>query len=728
MHSLLDRIIKHSIYVLVVLIPLFFLPFSFEAFEFNKQYLLFFLVSLAFFTWISKMIFYDKEIRFKKTPLNFFVLAFLGVAILSAIFSVDKVSSLFGFYGRFSNGLVGLISLGALYFLVINNIREVKGLIKAFLCSVSAVVVVSYFSIFGIWAKIGNLVPLPRLMLQRTFNPVAGSLEGLSIFLAVVLVFLTGLILTRKEKNILHWLLLGASLGLLVIIDFVSAWAIILVSLVLLVGFGIWRRIFRENVNRLLIPIFLIIIAALCIPYQPQVISGLPREQVLSQQTSWQIGFDSAADNVKSGFLGSGIGTFHYDFSKYKPLEFNESWLWQIRFDRAGSHLAEILGQMGFLGIIAYLGLIGIFLMIFWFLTSGFKSFNLKSQALHLPLLVGFIGVVVSQVVYYQNSVLAFLFWLILAMTVVSWQKPADEKVISFKNFPELSLIFSTLIIIFGAVILTMYFYGGKFYLADIKYKDSLSLAGNQRIETLKRAVSLNPRFAFYRLALSRAYLAEALIAQDSARIQNMVSNSIDQAKAATQLKPNSVRAWETLGIVYREIGPVAAGATEWGVKSFEKAIELEPQNPALYTELGKLHLAAGNLEKAKESFNQARKIKANYAEATIQLALLSEREGVVEEAITELENIAQNQPLNIDVSFQLGRLYFNAGRVNEAISQFQKVIILVPGHSNAHYSLGVAYTSQGEKEKAIEEFEKVLEINPGNQDVIQKLEQLRTP
>ena len=111
MNTIFNRIIKLSICSLVFLLPLFFLPFSFEAFEFNKQYLLFFLVSLAFFSWLAKMVLVDKEIRFKRSPLDIFVLAFLFIAILSAVFSVDKSSSLFGFYGRFSDGLIGLLSL-----------------------------------------------------------------------------------------------------------------------------------------------------------------------------------------------------------------------------------------------------------------------------------------------------------------------------------------------------------------------------------------------------------------------------------------------------------------------------------------------------------------------------------------------------------------------------------------------------------------------------------------
>src|SRR4030042_5835573 len=118
--NIFNRIISINIYVLVFLMPLFFLPFSFEAFEFNKQYLLFFLVSAGLFSWLAKMVLVDKEIKFKRSPLDLFVLAFLFIAVLSAIFSVDKSSSLSGFYGRFSDGLISLLSFGIFYFLITN--------------------------------------------------------------------------------------------------------------------------------------------------------------------------------------------------------------------------------------------------------------------------------------------------------------------------------------------------------------------------------------------------------------------------------------------------------------------------------------------------------------------------------------------------------------------------------------------------------------------------------
>ncbi len=765
MSNVLNKIVKYSIYVLVFLLPLFWLPFTFEIFEFSKLYLLFFLVSLAFFAWLAKMVIYDKELRFRCSPLDYFVLGFLGVAVLSAIFSVDKISSLFGFYGRFSNGIISLFSLVMLYFLITNNVGvrrttpkstprsapnnaeasssaliSVNSLISLFLYSVGVVVVISYLSIFRVWQTLGAVwnsgTFWPAVMMQKTFNPVAGSLEGLTIFLAVIVVLLTGILLKSKIQNsndklnpnskfqtIFYWLLLAGSLGLLVIVDFTMAWVVLLATLVLFVGLSLWKRLFKENVNRLLIPIFLIIIAAVLIPFKP-VNLELPREQVLSQPTSWQVGLGGATESVKAGFLGSGIGTFHYDFTKHKPIGINESWLWQIRFDRAGSHLAEILGTMGFLGILAYLSIIGMFLLISYFLVAN---------RMLLPLFMVFTALVVAQFVYYQNLTLAFSFWLMLGMAVVSWQKPIREKVISFKNFPELSLVLSTIVIILGIAILVFYYFGANFYLADVSYSQGLQVFGSKRVEKLEKAVSMNSYSSRYRAALSRSYLYEALqelqnpeAERDSKMIKNRVANAIAQARKAVELQPKSVQNWENLGVIYREIGGAVQGATDWGIKSFEKAIALEPANPVLYTELGKLYLVKGDNKKAKEYFQKAIEKKSNYSDAIIQEALLSEKEGVLEEAIAKLEGLLTENPLNVEARFQLGRLYFNNNQTDKAIEQFQQVIILVPNHSNAHYSLGVAYSAQGQTQKAIEEFEKVLELNPGNQDVVRKLENLR--
>lgn len=741
MQNTLNLIIKLSIYLLVFLLPVFFLPFSFEVFEFNKQYLLFFLVSIGFLAWLTKMILVDKEIKFRRTPLDIPILIFLGIAIFSAILSVDKISSLFGFYGRFSDGLIGLLSLGILYFLLTNNVKKsgkeleevggisVEGVLRLFLWSIFFIIVMSLFSVFGIWSK---FLPPPAIP-QKTFNPVTGSLEGLAVFLGVVVVFLIGLIL-RKNKGILkvifEGLLVLGSLMLLIIIDFGPAWIVLAISLGLLFWTAVWTKMFRENVYRLLLPLFLIIVAILFLfidasnlrlPILNFQFPQFPKEVVLSQKDSWQIGLKAATENIKSGFLGSGIGTFHYAFSKFKSPEFNQTPFWYIRFDRAGSHFAEMVGCLGFLGILSYIGLVGMFLLINWLLLKEAKRKNNHPTA--FVLLTTFFALLLSQFVYYQHTVLVFTFWLILGISMANWKEVFKEKNIFFKDFPEIALVLTALLIGFSLVVLVGYFYGAKFYLADINYK-------TQRVE---KAVELNPYRSQYKIVLARNYLQKVLEEiekptdqQDQVVLSQSVERAIAFSKKATELSPNRVAAWETLGMIYRDIRGIATGALEWSIKSFEKALELEPVNPVFHTELGKLYSEQGNFQKAKKSFNRAKALKPDYIDALIQEVLIYEKEDNLEIAIREMEDLASKFPFNIEVMFQLGRLYFNGNRIDEAISQFKKVIDIMPNHSNALYSLGVAYQTRGEKELAIEAFEKVLRLNPGNEDVISKLKQLK--
>lgn len=757
MSNFLNKIIKGCIYLTVFLLPLFVLSFTFEVFEFNKQYLLFFLSSFGLFLWIVKMIIVEKEIKFQKTPLDLPILGLMAIGIISAIFSIDKSSSWIGFYGRFSDSLMTLLPLGVLYFLITNHVTaredkpegriKVSSLVKTFTWSIFFVILASIFSIFGVWSLFAKLFgSMPAIMLQNIFNPIAGSMEGLAVFLAAFIAFLSVNIITTEKKKIAKiasWILLLSSLFLIVIIDFTPAWITLLVSLLIFVGIALYKRIFRENINKMLVPVFLAIISIAFLFINVSNIQSsifqLPKEQTLSQGTSWQVAFKSDFKDVKSVFLGSGPGTFHYDFAKFKPKSFNQDLLWQIRFDRSGSYVSELLATMGILGFLCFLTIVGMFLLISWlFLETAIEK---KTNSLpFLSLFIAVLALFIGQLVYYQNIVLAFAFWFLLALSVVSWQKSITGKTISFKGFPELSLIFSAVLIILGLGILGMYFFVARFYVADINCRTAIK---NGKVEYLEKAAALNPYQPQYKTALARTYLSEALAElnkTEGERDQDLLTTKIYQAityakggqlgsgyvKGATEVAPNRVSSWETAGMIYRDISGTTAGAVEWGIKDFTKAIELEPLNPVLHTELGKLYLMSDKKDMAKDEFNKAKELKSDYVDALIQLSLIYEQDKDLDGAVREMEAVSVLYPYDTDVLFQLGRLYFNQNRTDDAIAKFKSIIELIPNHSNALYSLGVAYEKKGNTTKALEAYEKVLELNPDNTEIQAKVDSLK--
>jgi putative inorganic carbon (hco3(-)) transporter len=739
MENVFNKITKYSIYSLVFLLPLFFLPFSFEAFEFNKQYLLFFFVSIGFLAWLVKMILVDKEIRIKRSPLDFFVLLFFSVALLSFAFSTNKMSGWLGFYGRFSDGLINLLSLTLFYFLITNNVAsrneldkkqiKISKLINFLFISTGLIVFFSYISVFNLWQKIAGL---PYVMSQVIFNPVSGSLEGLAVFLAVVIIALLSLFSLNQQKNkklsqIGFYVLFSAILGLLIIINFNPAWLIILLSSVLFLLISLSKQTLKQGFNKTLLFVLLIFFAGLFIflpssKLQQAVLNyQLPQEQILSQKVSWSIGLNQATENFKTGLIGSGVGTFHYSYAKFKPIEMNQANIWQIRFDRSGNHFSEILATMGFLGLISYLILIIAFLFI--------GSFFLAKGQTNIGFLIVLISLLIGQFFFYQNTVLGFSFHLFLALAAINWQKPLKEKNISFKQSPEKFLIFSVILIVIGLIFLSIYFFAFKFYLADVNYKNYLE---TQSEENLIKASTLNPYQSQYKIALAKNYLNKIINEGqkpteqvDQNALSNYVYLAINSAKQATEASPARVTAWETLAIIYREIQGIAAGAREWGINSFEKAIILEPLNPALQTELGKLYFFAGQPDKAKDQFNKAKQVMPEYADASIQLALLYEIEDDINQAIKQMEELVSFYPHNIEVIFQLGRFYLNNNQLDQSIEQLEWAVQLFPNHSNSLYVLAVAHQRKDNKERAIELFEKVLEINPTNENVIEKLAEL---
>jgi len=80
--------------------------------EFNKIYLFLFLTLFALFLWLAKMVLSEKKIKFRGGILSLLVFIFLAAGVISSFFSADKESSLLGFYGRFSDGLIFFLGLG----------------------------------------------------------------------------------------------------------------------------------------------------------------------------------------------------------------------------------------------------------------------------------------------------------------------------------------------------------------------------------------------------------------------------------------------------------------------------------------------------------------------------------------------------------------------------------------------------------------------------------------
>ena len=738
--NLLQTIINKCLFLLVFLIPLFWSPLTSSPYDFGKYQVLFVLASISFLAWSAKVILKDKEVSFTLNLLDLSVLAFLSIGALSTIFSVDKYVSLFGSYGSFSDGLVGLLSLGMVYFLIRGADKKqigsdgsgftVEGLLKTFFVSLGIVLLIALFSVSGL----GNKFSIDNISIQqRIFNTTSFSLEGLSIFISTAMVLLTGVIICsdfKIKKNLLK-ILLFASLALLIIIDIVAAWIVLLVGLFFLTVFALLTGSFKKDMHQLLLPIFFVIISVLFIfvnlgDNNSGSFFSFPQEQYLEQNFSYEIALNTIKEGPKNALIGSGPGTWINDFLKNRSVTFNEeSILWNSRLNYAGNYISNIIATMGVLGTLSYLSLV-IFSLIGFYL--------LKEKKDSLPYISAIVAVLVGQLVYYQNTALLFLAWFIFGLGAVAWKDSLSKKFsiresFSSERMPEYNLGFSVILILLSLSVISGFYFTTKECLADNNYiKAQRATSLDEAVSYLEKSVQQNPYRIIYRTVLSQAYLSQIyeesskpVEGQDSIALQAIGNKIIEQTNILENDFSNYVNAWEMIGVVYRDV----QGSSELAIKFFEKAIEIDEKNPTLYLEIGKLYATLGDLEKSRENFAKSQAMKSNYIDAILLDALTYEAEDI-NNAINKLKDSEIRFPLNRDIKYQIGRLYFNQEETNLAISYFVETIQIDSNYSNAYYSLGLVYEKQEDLKTALIFFEKVLELNPGNQEIIQKIEDLK--
>src|SRR3989338_2309620 len=135
------------------------------------------------------------------------------------------------------------------------------------------------------------------------------------------------------------------------------------------------------------------------------------------------------------------------------------------------------------------------------------------------------------------------------------------------------------------------------------------------------------------------------------------MSQAIAAAKSAAQLAPYSVAAQETLGMIYRDIRPLASGSEPWAVQSFNSAVLLEPTNPVLATELARAYLNSNDIFNAEKYFIGALELKPDYYEAKFGLAKAYLKNKKDNQALVLLNELAR-QVTDAEVFYELGRFY----------------------------------------------------------------------
>lgn len=741
-----EKVSKISIYALAFLLPILFLPWTANVLDFNKQALLVVLVFVSLFAWMLKTLVSGRA-KFNLSLVHVPVLALFSIYTISTVFSSWRYGSFWGWPQVSSESLLTLLGLTVLYFLVVNIFERKEIFYLILSLSFSGFLALLY----GALQLFGKFV-IPIGFTKAVFFNTIGGINNLAIFAAVLLPLVIVLLTISKQRNLKIFFIatIAISAILLLAINFQIAWWIVIAGSALIIIFGMQKRN-DFDARWLVLPMFFLALALLFSFFRFQ-IPGTPErpaEFFLTNSASFNI----VKQELKSSpVIGSGPGTFKYSFSQFKDVEFNQTSLWDTRFEWGSSKIITILGTVGVLGLLGFLALMAFF--VFYgirFLFSPHKKDedDINPEffwSLGLGIFITFLTISVLFFFYQSNLSLDFVYFLLIACLVALFHPVKKDIVLKPSSLITLGITFSfTLIFIFclGIIILE-----GQRYVAAMNYLDSMAHTQKgemlETIDNLQTAVRINPKVDLYRREIAKAYIR--IINETKTRtdissveagqlIQVYINNAVNAAKIATEINPKDVVNWSARGAIYQSLVGVVGGTKNWAVDAYNQASKLEPTNPFFPTQIGVTLLkeASNNggekelLVEAEGYFKKAIELKSDYASAYFQLAVIYQAQGKQAEMLQKLKTASSMAPFDVGLSFQLGLIYFQLGYFAEARVELERAVALKPDYANALYYLGIAYDELEETANAIAAFEKIRLSNPDNSLVKTILNNLRS-
>ncbi len=763
-------------YAFVLLLPLFYLPFTLSPVALSKQIFVG-AILLVLTIYVLGRLLARGELSLPPKMLLFASFGFAGAVLISALFSQAQNVSLLGTSADSFFWVAMYVLAFILTVVVVNNRQAIKNTAIAFAGGVGIFAILTML-------QFSDIMVFPGFLDNTNFNPV-GTVFAAGFVVAVAFVGFTTylLIASPKDKSLqgVLWAFVALFGLFLIQINLWTLWLSLGLAFVGIAGVVGYKAVRQKeaNLRPLVVPLFIVMVATLGVIIQPNIptFMNVPAEIGPSLGSTWDISTESleGARHV----TGTGPGTFPFNYSLNRPIALNQTNFWGVQFNQGYSAALTYLSTWGILGIFAFLGTLLLFLYRIGRTAvnnmhqhregendSVLRGIALASFGVTLFLSLG--------AILYKSNVVLFLLLFISAglaissMAQLGWTKRWR---ISLLDSPQKMLIISLSAIVLLSVSLGgLYFVGqkyiGRVYVAQAveSYRANNDLQAS--LNALDNAIQTSPNDDFtYRVATQALTLQMRNIVQDqslsqqerSQRFTEVMRRTINVAQRARDANPREVQNWSQLARVYEQLVGIADQAEEQAIAAYEEARNLDPNNPSLPLAQARVNvLAADNTQRQINQFSQtpgqgaaqqeelvnqrkeylqtavdrlreAIDLKSDYSAARFLLAATYQRLGNLEQAITQTEQIVNQNRFDPNVWFQLGLYQYQAEQYNNAKDSLEQAVSLADDQfANARYYLGLSYAELGNTESAVNEFETLQENNPDNQLVSNILTNLR--
>jgi len=636
---MIDKILQFLYSLLFFITPLIMFPNTSELFEFNKMLFIYLITVLIVFFWLLKMIL-SKKFIFKKTPLDLPLLLFFASQILSTIFSIDRHTSLFGYYGRFNGGLYSIISYIILFYGFVSNRLNYKKILKTSLIGSLLVIV------WGLPGKFGHdltcLVFMRRFdnlcwsTATNVFNPAErmfstlGQPNWLGAYLAIN--FFIGIYFLVENRTNTKYLILNT---LYLVLNFFcilftrsrSSLVAVVFGILALVVYYFYLNKIRVKRLYLIIVFFILIIFGFInkdwiikqynnIAIKQYNNTSSVTESLDIRKIVWKGAIDLG---LKYPLFGTGVETFAYSYYFVRPKEHNLTSEWDYLYNKAHNEYLNYLATTGFIGLGTYL------FLIFNFQFSIFSQFLKNNFSIFkLCLLIAYVTILITNFFGFSTTTINLYFYLIPAF-ILSLRGPprlSGDKAISLNDlnlFQWLSffLLSSILYLLFSITI---------YWLADTNYAKGLNYLNPSVNDYQKATYYFDTAYHLRqepvyedKLSSSLAYLAALFAYQKDNKVANdLITASKIYNDNTLKQSPLNILYWKTKiknQLLFYQAN-LDKKELEKGIDALNQAVKLSPNDPKLFYYLSFFYQTLGRDDQALKNINKSIELKPNYQEA----------------------------------------------------------------------------------------------------------------
>ena len=647
MSKIFDKISFWSLFITIISLPFFFLPFTKIPVEISKGLILVSGLSVSIIFWAIAR-FFDRKIIIHRSWIFWSALIVLFVTFLSSIFSKAIGFSLFGtlldtgsFFFIFAAFLLMFFSS-----LIFKDKKAIDLISKGLIISFFASVVFQIAHVF-----------LPKILsfgtlLQKTDNLV-GTFNSFSIFAGLVIIFsmlVLSFTVTSKANKYILGLAILISVFLIALNNFSFIWLVLgifsLFIFIYKISFAsdvnsVTENLEERNKNKFaVIPFLMVIISVLFLLGVKDIGNLAPSYFGISNmeiRPSLSTTFDVAKGAlIKNPILGLGSNTFSSAWDLHRDVSINDTNFWGPSFEFGSGIFPTYMITGGFIGLLAWAFFLVIITLFILKNLFSKKIKNLPDSRIPLFLIMSLYLFVVA-FFYPVSPVLILLAFAFLGIFIGASNSGKEINLEFLKNSRKTFIAVVALVIIILATIAAEFKYTERFI--SISYFQKTVAASSVELaeKNINKAVALYSNDLYLR-TYTQVYLLKfktistkgaSITDSEKLELKDSFDKSIAAGELAVRYNKNNYLNFKSLGIAYETFATYGIqNAGNMAVEMYKKASELSPQNPGLKLDVARVSFMLGDNENAKKYALESFDLKKDYIDAMITLSQILKAEG----------------------------------------------------------------------------------------------------